>query len=83
MTFTILWPHGRALNVPAADLWISGPYPAPDSVTPVLPYRWRKAWERSAKAWWRDSSDAGKALYCVLYDRRNRPIVTLYATATP
>lgn len=76
MTFTILWPHGRALNVPA-----TGGDPAPDSVAAALPYRWRKAFIR-ADGWRRQPGNHGP-MYCVLRTRRGSYIVTLYAIPAP
>lgn len=74
MKFTILWPEGRALNVPA----IRG-FPDPNSVAAALPYRWRVSWRRR-EGWWRDSNGVP---FCTLRNRRGKPIVTLYATPAP
>lgn len=76
-------------TVPAREAGIVGDYhngvpyqPDNDAVRKVLPYRYRKAFDRTLK-WWQTESMSGRSLplKCELHTARDhKPMGTLFAT---
>lgn len=54
--------------------------PNADEIRECLPHYYRKAFDRSGKAFWFTSGDNDGPAYCTLRDTRGRYLNTIYAT---
>jgi hypothetical protein len=85
MKYAILWSNGRALDIPAVKAVSAGHWRDGELITPsrpdvraALPYRWRKAFDRSGSFWF-DACDNSASAFLALRSARGRHLATLYA----
>lgn len=85
-TFNVNGVGFKGGNVPSKEAGIVGfyhdgkPYrPDSDAIRALLPFRWRKAFDRAGVFWWNNS--VPKQAYVVLRGRSGKYLTTIYANA--